>query len=657
MGFTHSGRTTQRIAVVGSGNIGPDIALFFARNLTRHGVSVVVHDVSREALDAGRERISQKLYRGGESGVFRPLDIETIEKNMSFTLDKSLLVGCDFVLEAVNEDLALKQSVFEELERIVQPQAVLASTTSHLEPERIFERLKRPERALVHHFFFPAERNPLIEIVAGVKASAVTDWCCRFYEALGKVPIRVKGRYGYAVNPIFEGLFLAAMLIEQKGYSPAILDAICCRVFNATAGPFTIVNMAGGNLITRESLGAYHEKIMPWFHSPQNLEEKALTGARWRTADRGETVNYSNQMYEEISHMLLGAYFGLACETLESGIVDLGDLELGVEFGLAYKPPFAMMNELGPKKVRSLIETYAKSHPGFKTPREFGPWTLPCVVREDREDVAVLTVRRPKTLNALTREAFRQIDAHLTAIQADDTIHGVVVTGFGTKAFVSGADVNALAALATPDEARALSQECNRVLRKIETLGKPVVCALNGLSLGGGSELAYACTARIARKGLLTLFGQPETKLGLIPGAGGSQRLPRLIDFATAWRLLRTGGSLSGAEALQLGLLTAEVEGDLVSQAVDLARSIKPQPLPEPRLPAVLPEVDLKGLSRKVDEILRRAILEGAKLPIDAALEVESRCFGEVYATRDCRIGLDNYLKNNLKQPAYFVHA
>ncbi|MBI3854321.1 MAG: enoyl-CoA hydratase/isomerase family protein [Planctomycetes bacterium] len=656
MGFTLAGRTTSRVAVVGSGNIGPDVALYFARVLNRHGVTILVHDIDQEALDAGRERITQKLRRGGDSGIFRPLEVDSIQRGMTFSLDPSLLTGCDFVVEAVTEDLAVKQGVFERMERIVPPQAILASTSSHLEPDRIFERLKRPERAVVHHFFFPAERNPLIEIVAGSK-STMTDWCCRFYEAMGKVPIRVKNRYGYAVNPIFEGLFLAAMLIEEKGLSPAIIDAIACRAFGSTAGPFTVVNLAGGNLITRESLAVYHERIMPWFHSPRSLEEKAASGAPWRTADKGETVSYSNLMYEEVSWMLLGAYFGLACEALESGIVDIADLEIGIELGLALKPPFAMMNELGPRRVRSVIEAYAKSHPGFKIPRDFGPWTITAVIRENRDDVAVLTIRRPKTMNALSREVFRELDVHLAAIRDDPKIRGVVLTGFGLKAFAAGADVAILASLASPEAARAASWECNRILRRIETLGKPVVAALNGLSLGAGSELAYACTARIARMGQPTLFGQPEVRLGLIPGAGATQRLPRLVDFSTAWRLLRTGGSLSGVEALQLGLISEQLDGDVVSRAVELARTLKPAPLPDPRVPPVLPEVDLKGLSRKIDEILRRAILDGAKLPIDAALEVESRAFGEVYATRDHRIGLDNYLKTNLKQSAPFVHA
>lgn len=656
MAFSLAGRTAGRVAVVGSGNIGPDVALFFARNLSRHNVPVVVHDVSREALDSGRRRILEKFKRGSETGVFRPGGMEAVEKSITFTQDRSLLMGCDLVIEAVTENLETKQAVFEEIERLVPAHAILASTTSHLEPERIFERLRRPERSLVHHFFFPAERNPLIEIVSWPK-TAVADWCRLFYEALGKVPVQVKGRYGYAVNPVFEGLFLAAMLWEQKGCSAAVIDAVVCRAFGATAGPFQVVNLAGGNLITRESLAVYHEKIMPWFHSPDTLEEKAETGERWRTADKGDTVSYSDQMYEEISRSLMGAYFGLACEAVESGIASIGDLEIAVELGLALKPPFAMMNELGPKATRTLVENYARANPGFKVPKSFGPWTIPTVLREDRDGVAILTLRRPKTLNSVNLDVIRQVDQEISRIQASPDIRGVVITGFGTKAFASGADLSTVSAITSPDAARALSAECNRVLRRIETLGKPVICALNGLSLGGGSELAYACTARIAKKGLPVLFGQTEPRFGLIPGGGATQRLPRLIDFATAWRLLRTGATISGTEALQLGLIQEEVDGDLISRAVELARTARPSPLSDPKLPAVLPEVDLKGLSRRIDEILRRAIVEGAKLPFEDALALEAECFGQVFATRDHRIGLDNFFKSGPKQPARFVHG
>jgi enoyl-CoA hydratase/carnithine racemase len=189
------------------------------------------------------------------------------------------------------------------------------------------------------------------------------------------------------------------------------------------------------------------------------------------------------------------------------------------------------------------------------------------------------------------------------------------------------------------------------------SLGKPVVCALNGPALGSGCELAYACSARIAPRGIPSLFSHPEVRLGLIPGAGGTQRLIRLIDAASAWKLLRTGGSIGSAEALRLGLLLEEVDGDLIERAKALARKIQPAPLPSTRPHADLPEVDLAGLSRKIDEILRKAILKGAAMPLEKALEFEAECFGEVFATKDCRIGLENYFRTRLREPARFVHA
>jgi enoyl-CoA hydratase/3-hydroxyacyl-CoA dehydrogenase len=658
MAFSLAGRSILRIAVIGSGNIGPDIALFFSKALAPHGVPVVVHDLVPSALERGRERIVKKLGKGSESGLFRLAEAEAILKNISFTLDKSLLVGCGLVVEAATEKLEVKQLIFEDLERLLAPQAILASNSSHLEPEAIFARLRHPERALVHHFFFPAERNPLVEIVPG-PAAEVADWCLRFYEALGKVPVRVKGRYGYAVNPVFEGIFLASLLLEEQGYPSTVIDAVASRALGLTLGPFAVMNLTGGASITQAGLAQYHSKIMPWFRCPESLDEKVATQQRWRTADKGDTVSYSTAMFDEISRQVLGAYFGIVLEILESGVAELGDLELAVETGLRMKPPFAFMNELGPPRVRKLVEDYAKAQPGFKIPRSFGPWSIPYVLREDRGDVAVIRIRRPRTLNSLNREVYRQLDRIFAEVRADPKIRGAVLSGFGSRAFVSGADIEMLSVLPGPEEARRTSEESNAVLLRLETLGKPVVCALNGLSLGGGSELAYACTARIARKGISRLFGQPEVRLGIIPGAGGTQRLPRLVDFAAAWRILRTGGAIAGEEALRLGLISEEVEGDVVDRAVELARTLKPAagPLPPPKVPSVPPEIDLGGLSRKVDEILRKAILEGAKLPLEKALEFESACFGEAFATRDARIGLDNFLKTGLKQPAVFVHA
>jgi enoyl-CoA hydratase/3-hydroxyacyl-CoA dehydrogenase len=656
MALSVFGRTLQRIAVVGSGNLGPDLALYLSRALAPHGVPVVLHDVFNGALEAGRERIVRKLGRATESGVFRFAEAQEILSNLSFTLDKSLLHGCGLVIEAAVERLDVKQAIFEELERIAAPGAILASSSSHFEPERIFERLRRPERAMIHHFFYPAERNPLVELVDG-PGCQVADWSAKFYESIGKVPVRVKSRFGYSVNPVFEGLAQAALQLEEQGFSAPIIDAIACRTLGLTAGPFGVMNALGGAPVLQAALDEYGRSVMPWFKAPDSLNERAAAGLPWRTADKGETASYSNAMFDQVSSQILGAYFGLVLEVLESGIASLGDLSLAVELGLAIKPPFQLMNDLGFKRVRELVQAYAQANPGFRVPKDFGPWDVPQIAREDEGDVAVVKIRRPRALNTLNRDVYRQLDREFAAIKADPRVKGVVLTGFGTKAFSAGADLEAVAALPGPEEARKHAEGVHAVLRRIETLGKPVVAALNGISLGAGSELAYACTARVARKGIPLLFGQPEVRMGLIPSSGATQRLPRLIDFPTAWRILRTGGSLSGEDALRLGLIREEVEGDLVARAAELARSLPPAPPAEARLPAVLPDTDLGGLSRRVDEILRRAILDGAQLPFDRALEAECRAFGEVWATRDRRIGLDNYLRTNLKQPAAFVHA
>jgi len=242
-------------------------------------------------------------------------------------------------------------------------------------------------------------------------------------------------------------------------------------------------------------------------------------------------------------------------------------------------------------------------------------------------------------------------------------VRAVVITGFGKKAFVSGADVSMLAAVKTAADGEKTSRESHAVLNRIENLRKPVVCAYNGLAFGGGNELALACHARLAPKGLEVLAGQPEPNLGIIPGAGGTQRLPRVVGLEAAWPMLRLGKPVGSADAKKIGLIRDEVDGDVVAAAVDLARQaatgrvrlprIRREPLPPP---GALPELPLGHLSTAVDAVLRKAVLEGAKLPLDEALALECKCFGEVCGLEDMRIGMENFLKNGPKAKAAFVH-
>jgi enoyl-CoA hydratase/carnithine racemase len=325
---------------------------------------------------------------------------------------------------------------------------------------------------------------------------------------------------------------------------------------------------------------------------------------------------------------------------------------------------------MGVKKALQLVEAYAKENPGFKVDdilvkqaASGQPWKIPVVFREDQGEVAIVKIRRPKVLNALNANVFEQLREIFLDIQKDPKIKGAVLTGFGTRAFVSGADIGMLAAQKTAKEAEEACLKNYSVLSLMENLGKPVVCAMNGLAFGGGNEIAMACTARIAKKGQKVLVGQPEPKLGFIPGAGGTQRLPRLIGIEKAWPILRNSNPISSSEAKEIGLIQEEVEGDLIEAGVNWVKnilsgkvkvpSIPKGPIP---IPSKLPEVDIGHLSRKIDSLLQKAILEGAKMTLEDGLKLEAKIFGECFSTQDRKIGIDNFMKNGPKVNANFVH-
>jgi enoyl-CoA hydratase len=360
----------------------------------------------------------------------------------------------------------------------------------------------------------------------------------------------------------------------------------------------------------------------------------------------------------------------MVCEILQSGISNISDLEMGLAVGLDIAPPFEMMNRIGVSKAPDLVKAYAKENPGLKVARVLvkqaasrKPWKIPVVIRQDKGDIAVVKIRRPRVLNALNQEVFGQLREIFAKIKKDPKIKGAVLTGFGTRAFVSGADIGMLASQKTPEEAEALCLKSMAVLNLIEKLGKPVVCALNGLAFGGGNEMAMACTARIAKKGQKVFVAQPEPRLGIIPGNGGTQRFPRLVGMEKAWPILRTANPISSAQAKEIGLIQAEVEGDLIETAIDWVKkirskkvrlpSIEKKPIP---VPPSLPDVDIGHLSRKIDGLLQRAILEGARMTLEKGLKLEAKIFGECLLTKDMRIGMENFMKHGAKVNANFIH-
>ncbi len=244
--------------------------------------------------------------------------------------------------------------------------------------------------------------------------------------------------------------------------------------------------------------------------------------------------------------------------------------------------------------------------------------------------VAQVTINRPEKYNALNRQTISDLERCVAEIDRDAGVRAAILTGAGEKAFVAGADINELAGL-TPLDARAHAARGQQLFTRLENLGKPVIAAINGFALGGGLELAMACSIRIASEN--ARLGQPEVKLGIMPGYGGTQRLPRLVGKGTALAILLTGDPIPAQEAYRIGLVQQVVPpAELLAAARQwAARMIANAPL------AVA--------------LCLAAVHGGMEMPLDEAMAFEAGQFGLSCATEDMREGTRAFLE---KRPARF---
>jgi enoyl-CoA hydratase/carnithine racemase len=256
--------------------------------------------------------------------------------------------------------------------------------------------------------------------------------------------------------------------------------------------------------------------------------------------------------------------------------------------------------------------------------------TLANVLYEKQDGIAYVTINRPNVLNALNAATWRDLRTAFEDAQDDPAVRGVILTGAGDKAFIAGADINELANV-TATAAEQTSRFGQAVLDLIEHLGKPVIAAVNGFALGGGCETAMACTIRIGAEG--AQFGQPEVKLGLVPGGGGTQRLPRLIGKGRALQLILSGEMISAQEAYRIGLVNEVVPVvELRTRAEAMLHQIF----------ANAPLAVKYGLE---------AVNKGLETSQSEGLSLEAAFFGLCASTADKEEGTRTFLE---KRPAHF---
>jgi enoyl-CoA hydratase / 3-hydroxyacyl-CoA dehydrogenase len=653
----------MQVGVIGSGSIGPDLAYGFVSAVARGGGTVFLHDVKPQALEAGVARIGGYLEKARARGKLSAKEADAVRQRLVPTLEIERLAGCEYVLEAATEDLATKRAILARLEEVVAPDCLVGFATSGLPRARIAARARRPERCFVNHPFYPAWRALPVEVVLSGDA-ALGQRMLATLRRLGKVPIVTSDVPCFAADDIFVNYCAeAARLVAEGVATPAQVDAVVDDAVGG-GGPFWVMDLTSGNALNVHCLELMRDAPTggDWFAPPPIFAAQGRTP--WHPGGKPARAPCAPEVALRIRERVLAVLLARTLFVADRRICAPSDLDWLTRNALGFSRGLLdLAAALGADEVHRLCTAYAAQHPGFEVPASARERRLPAflrdvVVERDR-DLAVVTVRRPEVRNALSDRTMREIADAVAALEADPSVRGVVLTSFDGA--IAGADIGELAALPDGAACAASSARSQRVADRLAACAKPIVAALDGPVLGGGAELAMACHARVVGPDLV--LGQPEVNLGIIPGCGATQRLPRLVGVERAADLLRSGRTVSAREACAWGWASGEPAADPVAAAKDLVRDhlagrtrlapVDPAPL---AVPDRLPVADLGHRSLAIDAILVDVLREGLRLPLAEGLAVEARGFGRCKATVDMDIGMRNFIENGPRVPAVFLH-
>jgi enoyl-CoA hydratase/3-hydroxyacyl-CoA dehydrogenase len=652
------------VGVIGSGAIGPDLAYGFLTALAREPASkVFLVDIRKEALDAGVARIEGYLKKALARGKITPAAARATMEALRPTMSLRDLADCEYVLEAASEDLAVKRKILASLEDVVRPDCLVGFATSGLPRRLIAQEARHPERCFVNHPFFPAWRALPIEVVSSGDA-ALTARMIATIEKLGKVPVATADVECFAADDIFcNYISEAARIVEEGLATPAQVDAIVHGALGG-GGPFNVMDLTRGNLLTAKC-----QRLMQsaptgtaWFAPPAILERQG--DHPWHDRDNPGDARHDPALAERVLDRILAVLLARTYFVVEQGICSAIETQWLTRMALGFSEGLLDVGaRVGAEKVRALLRAFSEGRPGFVIPTCVERGELPAFranVKLERDgSLGVIRVFRPEVKNALSRRTLAEIDDAARELIADPAVTAIVLTSHD-GAF-AGADIGELAAL--PDAA-ACERTCldsHPIFARIEAATKPVIAALDGPVMGGGAELAMACHARVVGRSLS--LAQPEVNLGIIPGYGGTQRLPRLIGLARASEMIRTARAVSAADACAWGWAHGAPAEDPLAAAKDLARRaaagevllarIDPSAM---QVPEKLPRVDIGHRSLAIDAIVVDVLRRGASRPLAEGLRVEAEGFARCRATVDMDIGMKNFVQNGPRVTAAFLH-
>jgi enoyl-CoA hydratase / 3-hydroxyacyl-CoA dehydrogenase len=643
----------RSVVVVGAGTIGPDIGYYLKSALP--DLKLYLLDISQAALHRAMQRFTDYTEKAVARRKMSASEAEQVRANVHATTNYGVARDADWAIEAATEDLALKRKIFAQLEALMRPDAWITSNTSSLPAARIFADLRHKDRATVTHFFAPAWRNPVVEVIdTPALDRAVLEDLRALFCATGKVPLLTADVPCFMLDRIFDNWCNEAAYLLDRA-SAAEIDSTAAEFVHA--GPFFVLNLAHGNpiIIETNTLQADEEG--------EHYRPAAIfrTAGTWNTVPPGKTVPVAPETAAAIRDRLLGILMSQSGDILDRDIGEAADLELGCRLALGFKfGPLELMGRLGAAETGRIGKRLAKERPGLPLPqRPLGEYQnfLRFVLIDDVRGVKIITIRRPEALNALHDELTDEILGVIRHYENDPALRGFVITGYGLRAFSAGAALGRFPKMLGDAEAAAqYARDCSRLLLHIDGMNKPVVAALNGMALGGGLELALRCHGIVAlRNASLQL---PEILLGIVPGLGAMvvpyRRWPKAAT--TFHAMMRRAERVSAETARELGIVDglSDDYAAMIESAIERVHALTGQLrapaegaiIIEPPAPADAVAFNGQKLSTEVTRILQRAIIDAAAAPtFNAALEIGYRAFGLSACTAAAREGIDAFLQ------------
>ncbi|MBI3860022.1 MAG: enoyl-CoA hydratase/isomerase family protein [Thaumarchaeota archaeon] len=647
----------SRLSVLGAGVMGHGIAEVSAIA----GFEVTLYDIKDEFVASGLEKIRWSLSKFSEKGTLTKTQADSAMARIRGTLVLSDAVrSADIVVEAAPEDLRTKRDLFAEVDRLAPPGALFASNTSTLPIGEIASSTRREDNFVGMHFFNPPPLMPLLEVIRGPKTG---DGAVAYAVSLGKkfgktVVVCNKDVPGFIVNRILGPLLNeAAWEVTRGEASVAQIDSMAIHGVGLPMGLFELADYSGIDTIYKageavRSRDPSNVLVAPLFKA--KFEQGKLgrkTGEGFYTyqaggRDRPKIGSDDGKSTDPL--VVFSPAINAAAWLIRNAVCSMEDLDRSVRLGLGFPEGILRMADAwGVDRVVESLEAKRRSHGEFYAPdlllkemvstgrvgRNAGKGfydypsstsTMDEILVRKAPPLAWVVLNRPHRLNTITQQLVNELVSALRSLDEDGSIRVVIIRGEGDRAFSAGADLTSFSA-STPSKVYDFARNWFEGFSVVERMEKPVIAAINGMAFGGGCELALACDFRLASAD--AQIGLTETGLGLIPGAGGTQRLPKIVGLPKAKEMVFLAQRLSAEEALKAGLVNrvfSKQEFDL--KVTEFATKL-----------AKLPPLSLK--------FAKQALNMSTQVPTDLGQVFEATVFSLLLSTQDASEGISAMLE------------